>query len=100
MTHYTISYKGQNDPDRAAIIDSLQYLSSSLSKRKLFIRGIKNPETTINQLNMIMSMVIGINGYPFHALMRRYRLKDYREWMHSDSNGGPPVMTDERGFQL
>lgn len=42
---------------------------------------------------------IGVQGYPVHAFGRRYCLIGYRDWMHSETDGGP-IETDAQGFVI
>lgn len=51
----------------------------------------------IDSINITLGFWHGVTGMPFYAFCRKYALKEYREWMHSDPN---PVMTDENGHNI
>jgi hypothetical protein len=102
MGHYTISYKNISDRkerDEKAIQDVWEYSSDKM--KEVILSGLSQVEQ-IGTAEAFKSMGValnfaGINGYPVHALGRRYALTAYRAWMH---DGNDPRMTDEEGFPL
>ena len=91
---YTTDYTGLSNMERQsrALADVLHYLGEE-RMRKL-VKHIRDPNMTIGELNVVCGFA-GLKGAPFHALMREYRLTDYRAWMHDPSD---PILTDEDGF--
>lgn len=75
--HVDISYKGVPDPDRKAVADCLNYLGKCAAFKEL-ARMFKAAETPqdFHRLNFLCAMRIGIQGFPFFALIRRYAGKE------------------------
>lgn len=100
MTHYDVSYKGLDrvTADKKAIKDIFLYVGDT-EKMQVIIDLAKACRTAkeVQALNMSLAMFLGVSGYPFHALARKYCLAAYREWMH---DGTDSVPTDEEGFSL
>jgi hypothetical protein len=95
MTHHTVHYDGTDDEiDARAIQDIAGYLGDD--RFQVLISAFRDPERTIMSLNFLCGFA-GIRGRPFFAMARKYRLADFREWMHSGSN---PIQTDESGHPI
>lgn len=95
----TINYSKINDRkerDAAAIQDIKNYLTDD--QWDAIMQMVGNPTVTIQNLNFAFGFT-GIDGYPFHAFCRKYRLADYRAWMAEPEAGGP-ILTDEEGFSI
>lgn len=87
-------YSASATGDAQAMADARDYLGET---RWAIIEDLlRDPKQSIDRLDFYLGFA-GVSGYPFHALMRHYRLEEYREWMHSGDDG---IMTDERGFPL
>ena len=93
MSHYTVSFAGKNDPDRAALIETVRYLGQT--RFKLLVRLAKTAKA-FRAVDFHLCFT-GVQGYPNHAFGRRYCLDLYRAWMHEEPN---PVLTNEKGFPL
>jgi hypothetical protein len=95
MTHYTVHYTGTNaEIDARAIKDVVGYLGDE--RFQVLIEAFHDPERTIMSLNFLCGFA-GIQDRPFFALARKYRLADFREWMHS---GPDSIQTDESGYPV
>jgi len=87
----------REERDEQALKDIRGYLSDKQwdALMDCVKRGAKVPE-----LNFYLSFM-GIEGYPVHAFLRKYRLAEFRAWMHEDNlDHGLSIMTDEQGFPL
>jgi hypothetical protein len=93
---YEISFAKLSDDrkvrDRLAVMEVLRYVGRT--KFKFLVQIAQHEGPTVLNFGMAIA---GVQGFPYHAMCRRYCLKSYREWMHS---GNDPVMTDEHGFSI
>lgn len=96
MSHYTRDYTSlsREQADEQAIADMQDYLSDR--QWNALIEMATSPEYTLQQIQFGFT-ITGVRGYPCSAFLRKYRLAEYREWMHG---GDDPVMTDEAGFPI
>jgi len=101
MTHYTIRFDG---PDRKkndlnAIAETERYLGAKGWAACMFEMGRVNGCGTAEAVIGINSAlaIIGVQGYPVHALARKYYPHAYKLWMES---GDDPVMLDAEFFPL
>ena len=94
MSHYTMDYGKLNREaaDEQAIEDTKDYLGPrAWGVLQQMIGG-----ASISAIRTALSLA-GVSGYPVHAILRRYRLADFRAWMHEGSDA---VLTDDAGFPL
>lgn len=97
MSH-TVSYKDlpRWQADDKAIEDARAYVGEKVWKA---IREAADECLTIRDLkgfNMSVAFA-GVQGYPFHAICRRYCLEAYRAWM---ADGDDSTPTDAWGFSV
>ncbi len=97
MSHYTISYAGLSPKarDEKAIQDTKDYLGDRFP---ILEEAMKDPKRSLQGCEIIIGFA-GIRGPAVHALLRKYRLAEFRAWMADDSLEGS-VQTDEDGFPL
>lgn len=95
MSHYKRFYAEltREQADEQAIEDIREYLSD---KQWATLMMMVEEEYPIHQFNMGFA-IAGVQGYPVHAFLRKYRLEAFRAWMHE---GDDAVLTDEQGFPL
>ena len=94
---YTINYADITDKferDRKAVEDTKDYLGEE--RFNLIVRELQQVLTPeqVDSINMMFAFA-GISGLPFHAMMRKYCLYAYRQWMAAEPN---PIPVDEHGF--
>lgn len=95
--HYERSYKDIKNlhaRDTKAIDDIREYLGEE--RWEIVLDMLIDPKSRIDNINMALGFA-GVAGFPFHALCRKYRLAQYREWMAAGSDG---MNTDEMGFSV
>jgi len=97
MTHYTVSYAGLTNKarDDKAIQDTKDYLGDRFS---IIEEALQDSERSLASCETLMGFA-GVSGTPVHALLRRYRLAEFRAWMADDTLEGS-IQTDEEGFPL
>lgn len=71
--HVDISYKNIPNADRKAVADCLSYLGKPAAFKELarMFKDAQEPKD-FHRLNFLCAMRIGIQGFPFFALIRRY----------------------------
>lgn len=89
---YTVSYTAGARADEKAIKDCRDYLGERFHILEQAIKEAGSVDGAFMSCGFA-----GIRGYPAHALLRKYRLADYRDWMHA---GDDAVMTDDAGFPV
>lgn len=97
----TINYgnMSREEADTKAVDDTKFYLGVDGWAALMFEMGQAYAIGTAEAFQSInMSLAFcGVQGFPVHALGRKYMLPAYRAWMHS---GKDPVMTDDKGYAL
>lgn len=98
MTHYTISYAGlsKKEQDAKAIQDCKDYLGDRFAILEEVL--LDKEGHTLRGCEIAMGFA-GISGLPVHALLRKYRLEEFRAWMADDTLQGS-IQTDEDGFPI
>lgn len=98
MTHYTIDYSGlsNREKDSKALQDVKDYLGDRFPILEEIL--LDKEGHTLKGCEISISFA-GIQGPPVFALLRKYRLEEFRAWMADDSLEGS-IQTDEEGFPL
>jgi hypothetical protein len=102
MSHYERHYNiipTREGKDEQAIKDIKEYANEEMWDLILVESGKVEQIGTaaaFQELNRALAFC-GIQGYPVHALGRKFCKTAYRAWMH---DGKDPIMTDEAGFPL
>ncbi len=93
MSHYTMDYTAlkRHAADVKAIDDIREYLSAK--QWGVVMELVNDPACTVPHLNLAMGFA-GVQGFPFHAFCRKFKLANYREWLGTENP------TDEEGFPL
>ena len=107
MSHYTRNYaefKTREEKDRQAILDIQEYVGRTSQAWEIILVECGKAEAlgtaeAFQSINMALGMFVGVEGYPVHALGRKYCPTAYRAWMLSDV-GGKPVPLDDQNFPL
>ena len=90
LAKFTVKYQPGPDGDKKAIEDIKDYLTP---KQWAYLEeALKDTAYSFQDCNVAIGFA-GIRGYPGHALLRTYRLDQYRAWMRE---GGS--ITDKHGF--
>lgn len=91
-TEISYSHLPRAQADEKAIADCLEYLTPK--QWQTLEACMMDPNTPISRLNIYFGFV-GITGYPFFAMMRKYRLEDFKAAVVAE--GGA---VDDHGFHL
>ena len=101
MMTYEVNYSKIEDlieRDAKAIQDTLDYMGKDLLNT--FLTEAKKCTTAehVQSMNFAFAFA-GVNGLPFHAIMRSSCREAYKLWCASDL-GGTPIKTDELGYWI